>query len=295
MSGPAVDSLSSARLKADFQRLGIVRGDTVLVRAGLRAVGEIDGGARGFVEALVGTVGPEGTVMSLAFTDSAYIRRADPNAAFTVRTKSNAGALPNAMLADPSHSRSKHPTCSYVAIGRHALDLTAGHDESSGAYEPIRRLMQFSGKCVLVGCVDSSPGFTTAHLAECDLGLHRRAIFPWLTSTYYKSENGELKLFRRKDLGLCSQSFYKFYAHYVRNGILVTGLVGGAYSILAPAADCYEIERRVLARDPQFNVCDSPRCFTCNAGRWDRLHRLPSYIFRLASARFAGRRSGPGS
>ena len=171
--------------------------------------------------------------------------------------------------------------CSYVAIGRMAEELTRDHDENSPAYEPIRKVIQANGKNVLVGCVDSSPGFTTAHLAEFDLGYTKALpILPRLVSTYFVNPQGEIRLFRRKDLGLCSNSFYKFYALYVKCGILATGRIGEAYSILAPAQKCYEIELETLRGDRRFNLCGSKDCRMCNAGRWDRLHHAPSFIGR---------------
>ena len=175
--------------------------------------------------------------------------------------------------------------CSYVAIGRLAEDFVEGHDENAPAYEPIRKLIAHNGRCALIGCAASSPGFTTTHLAEADLGLLSRVILPSLNTTYYESTDGQLKVFRRKDLGLCSMSFSKFYSHYVTEGILTTGLVGNAYSIAAPAREAYAVDRRILAREPQFNVCGSDYCFTCNARRWDRLHKMPGFFLRLIASR----------
>jgi aminoglycoside N3'-acetyltransferase len=276
-------------LTQHFVNLGVQSGDMVLIRAAMGSVGRFSGGASAFVQALLEAVGAEGTVVSLAFTDSAFMRKPQIENAFTPQTKSYAGALPNAMLQHPDHYRSAHPMCSYVAIGRHAAGFTRGHDAAAPAYEPIRKLIAHGGKCMLVGCVASSPGFTTTHLAEADLGLLSRVIFPWLNSTYYRAPNGEVKLFRRMDSGLCSQSFYKFYAHYVSAGVLRTGFVGNAYSILVPAAAAYNIEHRILASNPQFNVCDSKECPTCNARRWDRLHKLPGFAVRRLLSRLKRR------
>ncbi|WP_057285805.1 AAC(3) family N-acetyltransferase [Achromobacter sp. Root83] len=278
--------IGSDDLIASFREMGIAEGDTVLIRAGLGAVGRIDGGANAFIGALLRAVGPEGTIMSLAFTDTAFIRRPDPENRFHVSKKSYAGALPNAMIEYEGAERSRHPMCSYVAIGKQALRLTQGHGPESPAYEPIRTLIELRGKCMLVGCVQSSPGFTTTHLAEVDLGLSRRVIFPWLNSTFYEDERGQLKLFRRRDPGMCSSSFYKMYGHYVAHGLLRTGMVGAAYSIIGPAAECYQIDCSVLQADPKFTICDSPTCITCNALRWDRLHRMPLFAFNMIKKRF---------
>lgn len=277
--------MGSDDLIVSFREMGIAEGDTVLIRAGLGAVGRIDGGARTFIEALLSAVGPEGTIMSLAFTDTAFIRKPDPENRFHAKKKSYAGALPNAMIEYEGAQRSLHPMCSYVAIGKHAQLLTQGHGPDSPAYEPIRTLIELKGKCMLVGCVQSSPGFTTTHLAEIDLGLSKRVIFPWLNSTYYEDERGQLRIFRRHDPGMCSSSFYKMYAHYVAHGLLRTGMIGAAYSIIGPAAECYQVERNVLQANPKFTICDSPTCIACNALRWDRLHRIPMFAFNTLKKR----------
>lgn len=276
-----------------LRTLGVVPGDTLLVRAGLSSIGRIDGGATAFVNAMLDAVGPAGTVVSLAFTDSAFIKRPRPEDAFHAGKKSYAGGLPNTMLTHPAHRRSRHPMCSFVAIGALAAQFTEGHDARSGAYAPMRHLIDAGAKCLLIGCVDSSPGFTTTHLAETDLNLHKRFILPRLSSAYFFDESGRIQLFRRSDPGLCSMSFYKFYAHYVRHGILTTGYVGNAYSIIAPARDAYRIDVEVLKADPGFNVCGKPDCFTCNARRWDRLHRLPLFIARRALKKVAARGAQP--
>lgn len=268
-------------LKQDFERLGIRDGDTVLIRAGMRSVGKIDGGVEAFITALLQVVGAEGTVVSLAFTKSSFIRRPKIEDCFTLESKSISGALPNVMLKYQGACRSKHPTCSYVAIGKNALAITSSHDETSGSYEPIRKIVELNGKCVLVGCVGDSPGFTTTHLAESDLGLLKRYMFSKLIRTYYRSEkDGKIRLYSRRDVGLCSKSYYKFYSLYVRAGILKSGHIGNAYSILVPAKEAYDIEYATLRDKPRFNVCDSPYCMICNGGRWDRLWRLPLFIVR---------------
>jgi aminoglycoside N3'-acetyltransferase len=263
----------------DLRQMGVEAGDFVLLRGALGAIGRIEGGAATIIQALLDVVGPNGTIASLAFTDST-IRNPDPNDPYHLKKKSYAGALPNAMIKNDSSFRSLHPTCSYVAIGKYAEEFVKGHDESAGAYEPIRRLVDRNGKCMLIGCVGSSPGFTTTHLVESDLGHLKKVIFPRLTKTYYLDADGDLKLFRRRDVGLCSSSFYKFYAHYVAKGYLTTGYIGKAYSIIGPAKECYDIEKSILGKDPKFNICDSPECMMCNARRWDRIHKMPMYIFR---------------
>jgi aminoglycoside N3'-acetyltransferase len=273
-------TISRETLVADLRRLGIRDGDTLLVRATLGAVGRIQGGREAFVGALLEAVGSEGTISSLAFTASKFIGRPDARHVFHAGAKTNSGALPQAMLDHPDARRSKHPTCSFVAIGKHSGTITREHGPTSPAYEPVRKVMQLNGKGLLIGCVRDSPGFTSAHVAEHDLGLYHRIICPWLNSAYFLDDTGTLRLFRRRDLGLCSMGFVKFYSYYVEAGILACGRVGNAYTILVPLLEAYQIEYALLAANPQFSVCDNPKCILCNGRRWDRLHRLPALLLR---------------
>ena len=250
-----------------------------MIRAGLAAVGKVD--RYSFIQALLNVVGAEGTIISLAFTQGAYPWRLSQVPIFTRETPSFAGALPNTMLRHPESHRSMHPQCSYVAIGNHAQYLTSEHGPTSGAYEPVRKVIELKGKMMLVGCVYSSPGFTTAHLAEFDLGLTSRVIAPWLCQSRYVASDGSVKVFKRGlDIGFCSESFWKFYSHYIRNEVLIAGFVGKAYSICANAERCYRVERSLLEKNPRFNVCDSADCVKCNLLRWDRAYRWPVFLFR---------------
>jgi aminoglycoside N3'-acetyltransferase len=281
---------TESALIRNFMSLGIEGGDTVLIRAAIRPVGCINNGAKKVLNALLSTVGDEGTVVSLSFTGCSFINKPRHEDAFTRMTPTYAGALAQTMLEHPKSSRSKHPMCSYVAIGKNAEFITIDHGPESPAYEPIRKIMELRGKMILVGCVSSSPGFTTTHLAEYDLGLMNRIMFPWLNSVYYLDDQGQYQLFQRRDEGFCSKSFFKFYTYYVRAGILRAGVVGNAYSISVPAQEAYCIEKQILSKNPKFNICDNPYCFVCNAHRWDRVYMLPFYLIRILLRKFVNRK-----
>jgi aminoglycoside N3'-acetyltransferase len=266
-------------LVADFRSLGISVGDTVLIRGALSSIGKVN--RNEFLTALLNSVGPNGTIVSLAFTDSTFLWKTRSLEPYTLSTRSYAGAIPNTMLAHPNSNRSLHPQCSYVAIGRHAAEIVADHGPHSRAYEPIRKLINLDAKMALIGCVSSSPGFTTTHLAEADLGHHRRAVFPQLmAASPYIDEHNQVRIYQRRDMGMCSNSYWKFYSHYVREGLLKSANIGAAYSILVPAKESYELEKRILHNDPKFNICGEPDCSSCNMLRWDRIHHAPGLIAR---------------
>jgi aminoglycoside N3'-acetyltransferase len=270
-----------AILLEQLHSLNIQKGDTLLVRAALKDIELPKDESINFLDILLDTVGKNGTIVSLSFTKSTTLLKPNKQHYFHIKSPTYAGALPQAMLNHPNSYRSLHPMCSFVAIGKSAKYITENHCDISPAYDPMNKLIELNGKGVLIGCVKSSPGFTTAHLAEYNLNMHKLVIFPKLTQCYYQDFSGNIKLFQRPDLGLCSNSYYKFYAHYVREGILQSGKVGNAYSICVPLKEAYDIEYKLLKENNAFNICDDKLCVTCNLRRWDRLYRWPLFFAEL--------------
>lgn len=265
-------------LKKQIKDLGITEGDTVLIRADLSAIGRLKSKDRmEYLNFIIDVVGAEGTVVGLSFTSGSFIKK-DISKIFDGKNQASTGAFANLMLKHPSSLRSSHPTNSYVAIGKNAQFIVEGHEHTSGAYDPIRKLIKLNAKMLLIGCVRNSPGFTTTHLAEIDLKLHKRIIFPWLDNMYFKDTNDSIKLFRRKDLGGCSSTFYKMYAYYAFEEKLKQGYIGNAYSLMMNANDAYIIDYKVLKENPKFNLCDNYLCSHCRARRWDNMQDLPLYI-----------------
>ena len=50
-------------IEGDLRSLGVAAGDLLMVHASLRAIGPVDGGAEGVLEALETAVGPGGTLL----------------------------------------------------------------------------------------------------------------------------------------------------------------------------------------------------------------------------------------
>lgn len=270
---------SIEKLKKDLLILGVKEGDVLLVRAGLRSIGQIDTKKKeDYLKFLLDAVGENGTIVGLSFTQSFFLMK-NKNIVFDGKNKSYTGAFANIMLKHPKAVRSSHPMNSYVSIGKDAEYILREHDQNSGAYDPIRKIIDLKGKMILIGCAGTSPGFTTTHLAEIDLGLNKRIVFPTLDQVFYK-QGDDVKLFKRKDAGSCSSTFYKFYSYYIKNEILKQGYIGNAYSILIDAYEAYKIDYDVLKKNPKITICDNPSCLLCRARRWDNLKDLPFFIVR---------------
>ena len=255
----------------DLKNLGLMEGDVCVVRAALRAIGPVTGKrSKVMLDALLDAVGTRGTIITLSFTNiySLPIESDDPKYIYTQDTIPYSGGLAIECVRHPNAVRSKHPATSFCAIGQHAHFLLDEHNEKSPSYLPIGKTIEKNGKLLLIGCIDSSPGFTTVHWAQWLLGLATRTKKKGTLGVYYYSENGQKKLFVRKDFGGCSMGFHKFYDYYRRAGVLKEGKVGDAQSMLVDAERALSIEIPLIKKDPCFLLCDDPTCRTCRIG-WE--------------------------
>jgi aminoglycoside N3'-acetyltransferase len=280
MAANLLHEISIEDLATDLRGMSIEKGDTVVVRASLRAIGQTQHNA--LLMALRSVVGHEGTLIGLSYTPCAYLKKPKIEDAFHRYSEPYTGSFSNSMLREPDSIRSRHPIGSFVAIGKNAQLLLDAHGPDSPCYEPVRRIIEVGGKELAIGCFGKDTGFSSAHLAEYDVGLTRRCIMPWLSSVYYVTDKGEMKLFRAKakDIGLCSKGYYKYCGLYVKAGILKFGQIGNAYSAVIPLREAYQIEREAIKNNPKFSICDDKNCFVCNTRRWDRVHYLPGYLLR---------------
>jgi len=278
-AGPA----TRETLRRDIEALGVEKGDAVLVRANVGAIGRVKGGLGDSLRgALLDAVGGEGTIVSLAFTRTFPLLRLDRRYVFDETTPTTSGGLPKLLLETPGRVRSRHPTNSFVAVGARAEELLAGHDERSSSFQPMERLVAWRGKQIVFGCLEESPGFTTVHWAQHRLGLSTRSLLSRRVGVLYRRD-GEVRLFRRPDIGGCSLGFHKLYPAYEEAGLLRRGRVGRASAIGVAAAPAYALEEERLRRDPRAVLCDRPLCTFCR-GTWLFNKRdMPAFYLRYGA------------
>jgi aminoglycoside 3-N-acetyltransferase len=137
---------------AGLRTMPIPPKSVVLVHSSLKALGYVDEGAPGVVQALVEVFVRErgGTMVcptfSIAGTMHAALRT---GGIFDVRnTPSNLGAIPEAFRNHPEALRSVHPTHSFAAIGPNAHDIVDTHHtcgSSFGVGSPMGVVLESSG------------------------------------------------------------------------------------------------------------------------------------------------------
>ncbi|MCP4761345.1 MAG: hypothetical protein GY870_06160 [archaeon] len=262
----------------DFLNLGISKGDVVFIRGNLGKIGRIrDKNRRVLLESILEVIGKEGTLVTLGFSKAFPFYSVNKEFIFNESTPTIVGALEKEFLAYPGCKRSKHPTNSFLAIGENADYILEGHNESSLSYEPMRKIIELNSKMILFGIIKNSPGFTTVHYAQQELGLTKKSLLNGFFRVFY-CKDGDKKLFIKRDVGGCSGGFDKFYKSYLDSGILRSGKIGSSSAILVSALESYRIEYDLLKENNSYHFCDNPVCMSCRASWKYNLIYLPTYL-----------------
>jgi aminoglycoside 3-N-acetyltransferase len=149
-------SFGKEDLQQLLRKLGLTRGDVVLVHSSLDHFEGFTGKPRDILTALQEVVGIEGTLLmpTLPFTGSA-VEYVSQTALFDlVKTPSRMGLLTELFRRSPGVVRSVHPTHPVAVWGARADEMTAGHHLANtpcGRQTPYRRLLERQGKILFLG------------------------------------------------------------------------------------------------------------------------------------------------
>ena len=172
---------SRAELADDFRKLGVTPGDTVMLHASVRAVGEVAGGPDQIHLALKDALTGDGTLIMYASCPSYYdevgrghlspdqereiLEKLPPFDPATARAQRDNGALVEFFRTYPGCVVNSH-VARFVAWGRHADDLIAGQpwDYAFGRGSVLDRFVERNGRILLLGCDHDTVTFL--HYAE---------------------------------------------------------------------------------------------------------------------------------
>jgi aminoglycoside N3'-acetyltransferase len=271
-----------ACLTEQLYRLGLRQGDTALVRVDFGKMGMLARpGDHTLIRSLLDVLSPDGTLVALTHSPTQWIFRRSRDYIFDPLTAPCVtGRFAKTVLKWPGAVRSTHPTCSMTAIGPGAHDLLGDHDRRSTCFGPIRQLVAANAWMVLLGCVESSPGFSTVHLVYEDVGLAGQSLLSGLLGCYYRSPEG-VYWFRQRDVPGCSLGFHKFYPLYRQQGVLRAGPIGSGEALAIRAADAYAVERPAVLANPRISLCDNPQCLSCRGTKLFNLRDMPRYWMLL--------------
>lgn len=248
------------QLAADLRTLGVPAGGVLLVHASLSCLGWVAGGPVAVVQALLDTLGPDGTLVVPTHTggnsDPAgwtnppvptdwwpAIRAHLPGYHPKVTPSRGMGAVAEAVRTWPMAVRSGHPQVSFAAVGPRAEALTAKHSLAPmlGEGSPLSRLRDANALVLLLGVGHEAN--TALHLAEYGLAPVTQAYAAAISAA------GERKWVSWQDRPLDAGDFPALGAAYeAQAGPEVrTGRVGAAPARLLPIAPMLAFAGRWLA------------------------------------------------
>lgn len=162
------ETITKKDIVRDLQNLGLSAGDIVLVHSSLSSLGYVEGGPETVIDALLETLGPQGTLLMPSFQSGGEHALTRQDCEFDIRTsRSELGIITEKFRLRPGVIRSLNPTHCTAGIGPKAADILQDHQYctvSVGKNSPYDKLTKMGGKILLLGVTHESD--TTLHFVE---------------------------------------------------------------------------------------------------------------------------------
>ncbi len=245
----------------DLRKLGIEKGEVILVHSSLKSIGFVEGGTETVIDALMETVGTHGTLaMPCLSLSGPMVETLEHSSIFDPkRTPSTVGAITEAFRKRQGVHRSIHPTHSISAWGAKAEWITSGHENAGtnfGPGTPLHKIMEEGGLILGLG-VDFGP-VTFVHVIEDTLNEFPLRVYSDKEYTAKVITNDgrekEMKV-KAHDPVVASTRIDKKQSKWIRGffteylttaGFLRTGYVGQAKCWIIKAKDLFEAQRELL-------------------------------------------------
>ena len=242
------------QIKAQLCEMGIRNDDTVIIHTSFKAVGEVEGGPDGFIDAFCEYLSYG---LFLVPTQTwANVNREHP--VFDPKTTEPCiGLIPRTACKREDGIRSLHPTHSMWAKGRGAENFIKGEDS---AETPARvggawwKLGETGAKILLIGVDHGRNTYIHAvdEIAELD---DRLTDNTWNVTVRTYDGNEVTHPFRSHDASRTgSLNFNNFEKAFVYHGAQTDGRIGDAYTRVVDAAKCKEVLLRIYSRTTE-NLC----------------------------------------
>ena len=237
--------------------LGIVPGDTVLMHSALTAIGRVEGGADGLIDAVLDVLGPEGTLVmsSLSSWDAPF----DP-----ATTPTNVGYIGETFRRRPGTLRSWHPVHSVTAVGKHAAYITEGHERCAtgcGEGSPYLKIRDLGGKILLLG-VDEDRN-TFLHCMEEYVDAPYLVTLDIPAPVYMP----EAEKFTLTKFPPGHRDFKGTTPAMRRAGLVEEAKLGSAVVRCMPMQPLFDWAVSHLQEDPFFFLCENESCSFCSLAR----------------------------
>ncbi len=172
--------VTKSRLRGDLGKLGLCRGDHVMLHVSVKSIGWVVGGPDVVIDSILEALGPDGTLMMMIGSEDgtyeiptwpqekrkAYLDECPPFDPARTRAYRKYSILTEYLRTWPGAYRSRHPDGSFAAVGSLAQWITKDQplQYGYGPGSPLAKLCDIRGKVLLLGSPETD--VTLLHYSE---------------------------------------------------------------------------------------------------------------------------------
>ncbi len=236
-----------------LKKLGLKNGDAVLVHSSLSKFGYVEGGVDTVIDALLKTVGKEGTVVVPTLTGSEELSVDNPPK-FDIRNSPCwTGKIPETFRKREAAIRSLHPTHSVAAIGANAKNITEGHEKCitpCGLNSPYHKIAAAGGYILFLG-VDlecCTMLHTAEELANVDYVIQKEWVDASATDNNGIEHKMRIKIHKYGD----ERDFTKMEPMLLEKKIMAKTIIGESNIRLLKAGPFLDLAVDMLKAKPDY-------------------------------------------
>ena len=251
--------LDYKKLVAEFKRIGLEEKDVVFLHSSFKSFGGVEGGPQTVIDALISTLGNEGTLIVPRFNFDFSTH----NTPWDIRTTpSQTGVISEFVRKDPRSFSVFHPIYSFSIIGKHAKELVKHRYKGSYSKDSIfHKLRILDAKILQIDRVYK--GTTMFHYVEEMLGVDYR-YFKNFTGIV-TNENGRsyedtfniYVLNREQNFFTYVQPIGKILEE---KGVMKIDRIGDATTWYMKAEDMYRVTADAIKKNPRILCKIVPPC-----------------------------------
>ncbi|HEX67879.1 MAG TPA: AAC(3) family N-acetyltransferase, partial [bacterium] len=253
-------SLTKEDIKKGLRKLGIRKGDRIMVHSSLSSFGYVKGGAKTVIKALMEVVTKKGVLMMPSFNHYNVFKEGGPGYYSPKETPTTNGKIPDTFWRMKGVYRSLNPSHPFAVWGRNAKSYVKNHHKvlTMGENSPLHLLEKEGGKVILIDCPNAN---TFHHVVEMTNNVpclgKRTEEYP------VKLPNGRMVRCRTWGWrnGSCPITDKGIYIEEMkRRGLIKEGKIGNAEVLVFKMKDC----RKVIEEFLKGKIKGIPGCRSCN-------------------------------
>jgi len=199
-------------LISNFKKLGVVKGDVLLVHSSYKSFGGVEGGPQTVINALKSILTEDGTLIVPTFNyDFCQGKSYDVKT-----TPSKMGIITEIVRADPNSKRTLDPVFSFAILGKHRDYLTnLENDHSFGANSVFEKLRELDAKIMIIGLAYNESVTFFHHIEETQRCDYR----------YFKEFRGKIIDYENTERDCKITLFVRDIERGVQNSVDTMGLI----------------------------------------------------------------------